>query len=162
MVIGARFFPTGFINKFSKGTFACLSGMHAVCFHLCFHLEAALTASSCSHFMVYLTDMPAPSHLCALLLPLQLQTEAAGTLSITFKWFNNDANTDENNAWCDCCDDCDPTFYACTNPNIECSRADISGNHGSHHEKNVDQNEFQNRNPFTADYPVGCSLFRHC
>ena len=71
MVIGARFLPTGFINKFSEGTFACLSGMHAVCFHLCFHLEAALTASSCSHFMVYLTDMPAPSHPCALLLPLQ-------------------------------------------------------------------------------------------
>ena len=96
--------------------------------------------------------------LCSLSLSLSLtaQTDAEGTLSITFKWFRNDANTDENNEWCDYTDDCDPTFYACTNPNIECSRADISGNRGSHHEKNVDQHEFRNTNPFTANYPVGC------
>lgn len=91
---------------------------------------------------------------------LQLPTEAAGTLSITFKKFTNNANTEENNAYCDYDSDCDPSFYACTNPNTECSSRDISGNHGSHHEKNVDQNEFENTNPFDATYPVS-TLFSY-
>ena len=86
---------------------------------------------------------------------LTAQTEAAGTLSIKFKWFRNNAHTDENYQYCDSYwDECDSSFYACTDPSIECSRADISGNHGSHHESNVDEGEFQNNNPFTTYYPV--------
>ena len=93
-----------------------------------------------------------------LLLLLQPLTDADGRLSITFKKFTNNANTADDNEYCDDywgSDQCDTRVYACL-VNSECSTGgrDISGNHGYHSGRNLNQNQFENTNPFNADYPV--------